>query len=99
VADVRFGNHFLGVHGGAIALLFDELLGIMANAGSPELARAAYINVEYRAITPINSNLVVEASSIGVEVRKRRVRATLYLPGGDLCASAEGLFIQVRNKL
>lgn len=99
-AEVRFGEHYLGrlgaVHGGAIALLFDEILGTLANANSPVLARTAYLHVDYRAIAAINDRLTVKAEIVSIQGRKRLVRASLDDPVGGACATAEGLFVALQ---
>ncbi len=97
-ARVTFGNYFLGgnaaAHGGAIALLFDEMLGIPANSVGGAMARTAYLHVNYRAITPMDKELQVTASLISVEGRKRMVRGELKY-GDRVCADAEGLFLEL----
>lgn len=94
---VTFGPYFLGgngaAHGGAVALLFDELFGIAAN-GEGAVARTAYLHVNYRAITPIDRELRVSATLVSVEGRKRIVRGELK-DGDRLCADAEGLFLKL----
>jgi acyl-coenzyme A thioesterase PaaI-like protein len=96
---VTFGRYFLGangaVHGGAIALLFDEVLGMPANAGTETMARTASLHVNYRSITPIETELKLTASLVSVNGRKRIVRGELR-DGERLCADGEGLFIELR---
>ncbi len=79
-ARVTFGRYYLGgngaVHGGAIPLVFDELMGRLANIGrSP--ARTAYLHINYRNITPIETPLTVEAHLAAEDGRKRHMRAVL----------------------
>ena len=97
-ARVTFGNYFLGgnaaAHGGAISLLFDEVLGIPANSRAGGMARTAYLHVNYRAITPMDKELEVSASLISVDGRKRVVRGELK-DGDRVCADAEGLFLEL----
>ncbi|MCW2784681.1 MAG: thioesterase family protein [Marmoricola sp.] len=92
----RFGRYFLGgngaVHGGAIPLLFDEVLGWLAGSGGRSACRTAYLHTDYRSITPIGPELRVDAwfeSEVG---RKRLVRGTLK-HGDVVCAEVEGLFL------
>jgi acyl-coenzyme A thioesterase PaaI-like protein len=96
---VRFGRHYLGgngaVHGGAIPLLFDEILGRHANAGGRPISRTAYLHVDYRSITPIGKDLRAEAWFYREEGRKRFLKGTIH-DGDILCAEAEGLFVQLR---
>lgn len=96
---VTFGRYFLGgggaVHGGAIPLLFDEVLGRLASSGDRAPARTAYLHTDYRSITPIGEELVVRAWFVSEQGRKRILRAELR-HGDTLCAEAEGLFIVLR---
>ncbi|ODQ91674.1 thioesterase [Mycolicibacterium flavescens] len=96
---VTFGRYFLGgggaVHGGAIPLLFDEVLGRLASSGDRTPARTAYLHTDFRSITPVGEELVVRAWFVSEQGRKRILRAEL-MHGETLCAEAEGLFIELR---
>jgi acyl-coenzyme A thioesterase PaaI-like protein len=96
---VTFGRYFLGgggaVHGGAIPLLFDEVLGRLANSGDLLPSRTAYLHTDFRSITPVGKELAVRAWFVSEEGRKRILRARLT-DGDTLCAEAEGLFIVLR---
>lgn len=100
-ARTSFGTSYAGAgdaaHGGAVALLFDELLGLCANAGRP-VSRTAYLHVDYRAVTPLNVPLVTRARIDRIEGRKRWVTGELRRddPGGEVVAEAEGLFVELR---
>ncbi|WP_405988172.1 PaaI family thioesterase [Streptomyces sp. NBC_00986] len=93
---VRFGRYFLGgngaVHGGAIPLLFDEVLGRLSGSAGRTRARTAYLHTDYRSITPIGAELDVHGWFVSEEGRKRVLRAEIR-HDGVLCAEAEGLFI------
>lgn len=93
--SVTFGRFFLGgngaAHGGAVALMFDEVLGRIANQHCP-VARTAYLRTDFRSITPIDVTLAIRASRVGEAGRKRIVRAELR-HGDTLCAEAEALFV------
>ncbi|MFF0817231.1 PaaI family thioesterase [Rhodococcus sp. NPDC003318] len=95
---VRFGRYFLGgngaVHGGAIPLLFDEVLGRLANSAGRPHARTAYLHTDFRSVTPIGTELTVHGWFVSEEGRKRIVRAELR-DGAVVCAEAEGLFVQL----
>jgi acyl-coenzyme A thioesterase PaaI-like protein len=97
-ASVAFGRYFLGgngaAHGGAVALMFDEVLGRLANVGRP-VARTAYLRTDFRSITPIDVKLDIRARFVSEEGRKRVVRAELH-DGETLCAEAEGLFVALK---
>lgn len=96
---VTFGRYFLGgggaVHGGAIPLLFDEVLGRLASSGGRAPARTAYLHTDFRSITPVGVELAVRAWFVSEQGRKRTLRAQLSR-GDTLCAEAEGLFIELR---
>ncbi len=96
---VRFGRFYLGgngaVHGGAIPLLFDEVLGQLANSGGRARARTAFLHVDFRSITPIEKTLQVRGWFVREEGRKRLLRAELR-NGAVLCAEAEGLFVALK---
>ncbi|NYI75533.1 PaaI family thioesterase [Nocardioides panzhihuensis] len=93
---VTYGRYYLGgngaVHGGAIPLLFDEVLGRLANSAGRSPCRTAYLHTDFRAITPVGRQLSVRGWFVSEEGRKRVVRAELK-DGDTLCAEAEGLFV------
>ncbi|MGV0037172.1 hotdog domain-containing protein [Mycobacterium paraffinicum] len=97
--SVTFGRYFLGgggaVHGGAIPLLFDEVLGRLASSGDRAPARTAYLHTDFRSITPVGEELAVRAWFVSEQGRKRVLRAQLT-HSNTLCAEAEGLFIELR---
>ncbi|WP_202125237.1 hotdog domain-containing protein [Actinomadura physcomitrii] len=94
--SVRFGRYYLGgngaAHGGAIPLVFDEMLGRLANAGGRPISRTAYLRVDYRSITPLDRDLRAEAWFDREEGRKRFLRGAIF-DGETRCAEAEGLFV------
>jgi acyl-coenzyme A thioesterase PaaI-like protein len=96
---VTFGRYFLGgggaVHGGAIPLLFDEVLGRLAISGDRAPARTAYLHTDFRSITPVGVELAVRAWFVSEQGRKRVLRAELT-HADTLCAEAEGLFVELR---
>ena len=96
---VTFGRFYLGrngaAHGGAIPLVFDDVLGRLAGAGGRSPSRTAYLHVNYRAITPVGRELQVTARFDREEGRKRFLSGELR-DGGTLCADVEGLFVALR---
>jgi hypothetical protein len=97
---VSFSRFYLGgggaAHGGAIPLVFDEVLGRLANAGGRIRSRTAYLHVNYRAITPLDEELTLEARFDSEEGRKRFLSAELR-KGDVVLADAEGLFVALRQ--
>lgn len=96
---VTYGRFYLGgngaVHGGAVPLVFDEIMGRLANSAGRAPSRTAYLHVDYRSITPVGAELRVEAWFDREEGRKRLLKGTLH-HGDTLCAEAEGLFVVLR---
>ena len=82
-------------HGGTLPLLFDEVMGRVANSGNRPVSRTAFLTVNYRNITPIGVTLDVDASVDRVEGRKRWVSARLA-NGTTVVADAVGLFVELR---
>lgn len=98
-ARVTFTRFFLGgngaSHGGAQPLLFDDLLGRVANHHQPGVARTAFLKVNYRKITPIDVELRAEVSLDRIDGRKRWCSGRLIDPAGDVVADVEALFLQL----
>ena len=95
---VTFGRFFVGgngaAHGGAIALIFDEMMGRLANT-ERRPSRTAYLHVNYRSVTPIERELQLTARFDREEGRKRFLSGELR-DGGTLCADVAGLFVALR---
>ena len=93
---VTFGPAYEGppghVHGGLIAAMFDELLGFAQL--SPGFT--AFLKVNYRKPTPLNTDLHLLAWVESTERRKRIVKGECYM-GDTLLTDAEGLFIAPRD--
>jgi len=82
------------VHGGMIALAFDEVLGI-ANIAAGNPGMTARLIVHYRRPTPLFRQLHFRAALDRVEGRRIMSRAQVW-DGDTLTAEAEGLFVQPR---
>jgi len=91
----RFHSGIGAVHGGAVALLFDDVLGRLADLGDGPPSRTAWLRVDYRSLTPVQEPLTVRATVTERTGRKRFLEATLCC-GERLCAQAQGLFVAVR---
>ena len=96
----QFRRYHLGrngaVHGGAISLLFDSVLGYTAFRLSKSLyQRTAFLHVDYRQIVPIEKELQVEAGIDRVQGRKIFVAGRL-LDGEDVLVDAEALFVRLQ---
>jgi acyl-coenzyme A thioesterase PaaI-like protein len=82
-------------HGGTHALLFDDVLGKLANHLRPVVSRTAYLTVRYHRVVRIGVRLRVEGSIDKVEGRKTFTSARIF-DDDTLLADAEGLFIALR---
>jgi acyl-coenzyme A thioesterase PaaI-like protein len=80
------------VHGGWIALAFDEVLGI-ANVAAGHSGMTGRLTVRYRRPTPLRREVRFESAVAHVEGRRITTKATLTVDGG-LTAECEGLFVQ-----
>lgn len=96
----RFARFHLGrngaVHGGALGLLFDTVLGLTSSVltGGPH-QRTAYLKIDYRHIVPIDKELGFEAGVDHVEGRKIFVSGRLS-DGDTLLTEAEALFVRLK---
>ncbi|MCA9513269.1 MAG: hypothetical protein KC560_21340, partial [Myxococcales bacterium] len=66
-----------GVHGGVVAGLFDDLLG-GAQMLAPPIGVTAKLDVVYRNITPVETDLVLRAWIVDDGARHVRARATCH---------------------
>ncbi|BBY08284.1 thioesterase [Mycobacterium noviomagense] len=96
----RFRRFHLGrngaVHGGALGLLFDSVLGMTSAVltGGP-YQRTAYLHIDYRNIVPIEKQLQVDAGIDRVDGRKIFVSGNLR-DGDTLLTEAQALFVLLR---
>jgi acyl-coenzyme A thioesterase PaaI-like protein len=85
------------VHGGMIALVFDEVLG-MANIASGVPGMTGTLNVRYRKPTPLRRPVELEGWVERVSGRKILTRGTMQCDG-LLTAEAEGIFVSIIPRL
>lgn len=83
-----------GVHGGYVAGLFDDVLGGTQQLVEGQSGLTGMLTVRYRAITPLETPLVLRAWIESVSDRRIVAKATCHA-AGKLTAEAEGLFIRV----
>lgn len=79
------------VHGGIIAAVFDEVLS-MANIITGTAGFTGTLTVRYHRKTPLNTPIEIWGINVRNDGRKQVSRAEMRV-GGELTASAEGLFI------
>ena len=98
-ARVRFDRFFLGsngaAHGGAVAFVMDEVAGRLCHLGGRSTARTAYLNTNFRSITPIDTDLDIVGVIEREEGRKRFLRLEIY-DGTTLCADADVLMVALK---
>lgn len=99
VGEAEFRRFYLGrngaAHGGAVALLFDSVLGYTAyKLTRSRYQRTAFLHVDYRKIARVERTLRVEAGIDRIEGRKIFVTGRL-LDGEDVLAEAEALFVKL----
>ena len=98
-AKFEFSPFYIGgkgaAHGGAVALLFDDVLGRLANRDRG-VSRTAYLHIEYHNVTPVGRPLRLDARVDRIEGRKRFVSGRI-LDGDVVTAEAAGLFIELRD--
>lgn len=97
--SARFRRFHLGrngaAHGGAIALLFDSVLGYTAAKLTKSLyQRTAFLHVDYRHVAPVEKDLQIEAGIERVEGRKMFVEARLT-DGEVLLADGRALLVRL----
>jgi acyl-coenzyme A thioesterase PaaI-like protein len=87
------GNH--AVHGGVLPLLFDQVFGMVARGAGRPISRTAFLKVDYRKVTPINTPLVIRGRVDSVDGRKAFVSGELTDTDGTLLAEGTGLMVQL----
>jgi acyl-coenzyme A thioesterase PaaI-like protein len=97
VMEVTLGRAFEGApgraHGGVIAALLDETMGVV-HVLNEALAYTAQLDITYIAPTPIGEPITARAWLAGREGRKLSIDASLHA-GATQLASASALFIEV----
>ena len=99
VATVWFRPYHLGgngvAHGGQVAVAFDDLGGMASAVAVNGVCRTAFLKVNYRSLTPLNTPLQMRTRVDRRDGRKMFVAGTLH-DGDRLCADIESLFIELK---
>ena len=83
------------VHGGFVAALFDQFLGIGQKiTGQPGMTGT--LTVKYLKPTPLNTELTFTGKVIKVDGRKNTLGAEIWA-NGELTATCEGIFISINR--
>ncbi|HTQ18843.1 PaaI family thioesterase [Mycobacterium sp.] len=85
----------MAVHGGVLPLLFDHMFGMISHAAGRPISRTAFLHVDYRKVTPIDTPLAIRGRVTRTEGRKAFVAAEL-VDGSDETLLAEGNGLMVR---
>lgn len=83
------------VHGGFVAAIFDQFLG-MAQVAGGQPGMTGSLTVRYLRPTPLNTDLELEATVSPMEGRKTVVSGEIRA-GDRVTATAEGLFVRPRR--
>jgi acyl-coenzyme A thioesterase PaaI-like protein len=96
---VQFSRFAVGgnyaVHGGVLPLLFDSVFGMVIHAAGRPISRTAFLHVDYRKVTPIDTPLTARGWVREAEGRKAFVNAELRDSEENLLAEANGLMIRL----
>jgi len=96
---VSFSRYHVGgnyaVHGGVLPLLFDSVFGMAIHAAGRPISRTAFLHVDYRKVTPIDTELIAKGRVKETDGRKAFVEAELYDLDGNLLAESHGLMIRL----
>ncbi len=98
VARVWFGPETEGppghAHGGAMAAVLDEVLGLAAwAAGHPIVV--GKLNIHFGRQLPLETVMQVESQVVSVEGRKIKVKGQIVDAAGTVYAAADGLCINI----
>lgn len=95
----RFSRFHVGgnsaVHGGVLPLLFDWLCGMVVHGAQRPISRTAYLKVDYRAVTPIDTPLTVRGRVEKVDGRKAFISGELVDRDEKLLAELDALMVQL----
>ena len=93
--DAPYNGPPTGVHGGVIAMVFDELLGSLgALLGIGGFTGT--LTIRYLALTPLGQPIRMRSWLDRREGRKTFIHGTMH-DGATLCAEAEGIFIRPKT--
>jgi acyl-coenzyme A thioesterase PaaI-like protein len=95
----RFGRYYLGgnmaVHGGVIPLVFDWLCGMVVHAAARPISRTAFLKVDYRRVTPIDTPLIVRGRVDSAEGRKAFISGELVDEDDNVLAEVHALMVRL----
>jgi acyl-coenzyme A thioesterase PaaI-like protein len=94
----HFSRFYMGgnyaVHGGVLPLLFDQLFGMVVHAAGRPISRTAFLHVDYRKVTPLDTPLIARGRVDSIQGRKAFVSGELS-DTGTVLAEAHGLMVRL----
>jgi acyl-coenzyme A thioesterase PaaI-like protein len=95
----HFSRYYVGgnmaVHGGVIPLVFDWLCGMVVHAANRPISRTAFLHVDYRKVTPIDTPLLARGRVDSTEGRKAFISGELVDQDGALLAEVHALMVRL----
>ncbi|OBI43685.1 thioesterase [Mycobacterium kyorinense] len=95
----QFSRYYVGgnsaVHGGVLPLIFDHVCGMVVHAASRPISRTAFLKVDYRKVTPIDTPLIVRARIDSTEGRKAFISGELVDSEDTLLAEVHALMVRL----
>ncbi|GFG73524.1 PaaI family thioesterase [Mycobacterium botniense] len=95
----QFSRFYVGgnmaVHGGVIPLVFDWLCGMVVHAANRPISRTAYLKVDYRKVTPINTPLIARGRVDSTEGRKAFISGELVDDADTVLAEVHALMVRL----
>ncbi|BCQ10859.1 thioesterase [Mycobacterium heckeshornense] len=95
----QFGRFYVGgnmaVHGGVIPLVFDWLCGMVVHAANRPISRTAYLKVDYRKVTPIDTPLTTRGRITETEGRKAFISGELVDEDDTVLAEVHALMVRL----
>lgn len=81
------------VHGGALAALLDEIMGVAAWYHRPNMM-AVHLEFDYRRPVPLGVEIAAAAWVSGIGNRSVRLACELQLPDGTVAVEGKGIFAE-----
>ena len=95
----HFSRYYVGgnmaVHGGVVPLLFDWLCGMVVHAAGRPISRTAFLKVDYRRVTPIDTPLIVRGRVESVAGRKAFIAGALVDEDENVLAEVHALMVRL----
>jgi acyl-coenzyme A thioesterase PaaI-like protein len=95
----QFSRFYVGgnyaVHGGVLPLLFDHVCGMVMHAAQRPISRTAFLKVDYRKVTPIDTPLLVRGRIDSTEGRKAFLSGELVDGDDTVLAEVHALMVRL----